>query len=95
MEPYKGLVDGFVLDTFVKGQKGGTGQTFDWAFAQEAKKHGLVILAGGLTPEDVEDAVRQVSPYGVDVSSGVETAPGIKDHDKIRRFVERVRACVP
>ena len=93
MEPYKGFVGGFVLDTYVKGQKGGTGKTFDWALAQEAKQYGPVILAGGLTPDDVDDAVQQVSPYGVDVSSGVEIAPGIKDHDKIRRFLERVRAC--
>lgn len=91
MEHYKGFVDGFVLDTYVKGEKGGTGKTFDWALAQEAKKHGPVILAGGLTPDDVGDAVKRVTPYGVDVSSGVETAPGIKDHDKMRRFVERIR----
>jgi phosphoribosylanthranilate isomerase len=93
MEHYKGFVDGFVLDTYVKGEKGGTGKTFDWALAQEAKKYGPVILAGGLTPDDVGDAVKRVTPYGVDVSSGVETAPGIKDHDKMRRFVERVRTC--
>lgn len=94
MEPYKDSVRGFVLDTYVKGQKGGTGKTFDWALAQEAKIYGPVIVAGGLTPDDVQDAVRQVKPYGVDVSSGVESAPGIKDHDKMRRFVERARrAC--
>jgi len=95
MEPYKDCVAGFVLDTYVKGQKGGTGKTFDWALAREAKIYGPVIVAGGLTPDDVQDAVRQVKPYAVDVSSGVESAPGIKDHDKMRRFVERVRFCFP
>jgi len=91
MGHYRGCVRGFVLDTYVKGQKGGTGKTFDWALAQEAKQHGPVILAGGLTPDDVQEAVRHLQPYGVDVSSGVESAPGIKDHDKMRRFVEQVR----
>ena len=91
MEPYKGCVGGFVLDTYVKGQKGGTGKTFDWSLAQEAKQYGPVILAGGLTPQDVERAIIQVNPYGVDISSGVESAPGVKDHGKMRHFVEQVK----
>lgn len=95
MKPYKGFVDGFVLDTYVKGQKGGTGKTFEWALAREAKAYGPVIVAGGLTPDDVQETVRQAEPYGVDVSSGVESAPGIKDHDRMRRFVEQVRAVGP
>lgn len=94
LAPYKQCVQGFVLDTYVKGQKGGTGQSFDWSLAREAKAYGPVILAGGLTPEDVDHAVASVKPYGVDVSSGVETAPGVKDHEKMRLFVERVRACL-
>lgn len=92
MAAYKDCVAGFVLDTYVKGQHGGTGKTFDWTLAKEAKQYGPVILSGGLTPEDVRQAIRLVSPHGVDVSSGVESAPGIKDHEKIRRFVAEARA---
>ncbi len=88
---YAGCVKGFVLDTYVRGQQGGTGKTFDWSLAQEANQFGPVIVAGGLTPEDVGKAIEVVKPYGVDVSSGVESAPGIKDHDKMRRFVEKVK----
>ena len=91
MEAYRGCVTGFVLDTYVKGQQGGTGKTFDWTLAKEARKHGPVILSGGLTPEIVREAISIVRPYGVDVSSGVESAPGIKDHEKMRRFVEQAR----
>lgn len=93
MKPYQGRVAGFVLDTYVKGTVGGTGKSFDWRLVEQAKEYGPVILAGGLTPEDVQEAIRVARPYGVDVSSGVETAPGIKDHDKMRRFVEQVRSC--
>ncbi len=91
MAAYKNCVTGFVLDTYVKGQQGGTGKTFDWTLAKEARKHGPVILSGGLTPEIVREAISIVRPYGVDVSSGVESAPGIKDHEKMRRFVEQAR----
>ncbi|MBW2037356.1 MAG: phosphoribosylanthranilate isomerase [Deltaproteobacteria bacterium] len=91
MAAYSGSVGGFVLDTYVKGQAGGTGKTFDWVIAREAKDYGPVILSGGLTPENVKEAVCTVDPYGVDISSGVESAPGIKDHLKMRRFVEQVR----
>ena len=91
MAAYKGCVAGFVLDTYVEGQHGGTGKTFDWALAKEAKQYGTVILSGGLTPEDVRQAIHLVSPHGVDVSSGVESAPGIKDHEKMRRFVAEAR----
>lgn len=89
MAVYKGCVNGFVLDTYVKGQQGGTGKAFDWTLAREAGKYGPVILSGGLTPENVREAIQAVCPHGVDVSSGVESRPGIKDHDKMRRFVEQ------
>jgi phosphoribosylanthranilate isomerase len=92
MAAYRDCVGGFVLDTYVQGQHGGTGKTFDWTLAREAKQYGPVILSGGLTPEDVKEAIHRVSPYGVDVSSGVESAPGIKDHEKMRRFVAEARA---
>jgi phosphoribosylanthranilate isomerase len=91
MAAYRDHVKGFVLDTYVERQKGGTGQTFDWALARQARAFGPVILAGGLTAQTVTEAINMAEPYGVDVSSGVESAPGIKDHDRMRLFVEAVR----
>jgi phosphoribosylanthranilate isomerase len=85
--------DAFLLDTEVEGRPGGTGKTFDWSLAAAAKKFGKpVFLAGGLTPQNVGDALRAVQPFGVDVSSGVESAPGKKDHQKMRDFVAAARA---
>jgi len=85
-------VDAWLLDSHVPGQRGGTGEKFNWDLACQAKELGRpVILAGGLTPENVADAVQQVWPFGVDVSSGVESAPGEKDAGLVRRFVEIVR----
>jgi phosphoribosylanthranilate isomerase len=89
MIPYK--VRAFVLDTYREGQLGGTGETFDWNLAVEAKKFGKIILAGGLTPENVGPAIEQVRPYGVDVSSGVEERIGKKDHSKLKRFIETAK----
>jgi phosphoribosylanthranilate isomerase len=85
-------VSAFILDTFRKDVQGGTGETFDWDIAVKAKKLGAVILSGGLTPENVVDAIRHVRPYGVDVSSGVEKNPGEKDPEKVRKFIELVRS---
>jgi phosphoribosylanthranilate isomerase len=85
--------DAFLLDTQVEGLPGGTGQTFDWSLAAAAKQFGKpVFLAGGLTPQNVADAIRAAQPFGVDVSSGVEAAPGKKDAQKMRDFVAAVRA---
>ena len=82
----------WLLDSFVPGKPGGTGATFNWEFAAQAVQGGgRVILAGGLTPENVARAVQQVRPFGVDVSSGVESAPGLKDPKKIRAFVQAAR----
>jgi phosphoribosylanthranilate isomerase len=90
---YKGRarVRGFLLDAFAETARGGTGRMADWQLAAEAAKTVPVILAGGLTPENVGEAIRRVRPYGVDVSSGVEASPGRKDHDKIRAFVRAAR----
>ena len=85
-------VSGFLLDTFSDDLHGGTGKTFDWNLALPAKKMGPVILAGGLTPRNILQAVRQVSPYGVDVCSGVEKSPGIKDLEKVRAFLKNIRS---
>jgi phosphoribosylanthranilate isomerase len=84
-------VRGFVLDACTDQAYGGTGQVVDWALAREAAQAATVVLAGGLTPENVGQALRAVQPYGVDVSSGVEVAPGKKDHEKVRAFLCAVR----
>ena len=82
---------GLLLDTYKAGVPGGTGEQFNWdrVPAHVADK---IILAGGLTPENVKDAVAQVHPYAVDVSGGVESAPGKKDTEKMARFIEAVRS---
>ena len=82
-------VDAYLLDTFIKGKAGGTGQTFDWRIAEGLGPR--IILAGGLTPNNIGAAITQVQPYGVDVSSGIEKSPGKKDTGKIYSFVDQVR----
>jgi len=85
--------DAFLLDAYSPGALGGTGEKFNWELAIEARKFGKpIFLAGGLTPENVGDAVKQVRPFAVDVSSGVESAPGKKDAAKVRAFIAAVRA---
>ncbi|HET9961833.1 MAG TPA: phosphoribosylanthranilate isomerase [Nitrospiraceae bacterium] len=84
-------VRGFVIDAFATGAYGGTGRLADWSLAAEAAKAASILLAGGLTPDNVGQAVAQVRPYGVDVSSGVEAAPGRKDHDKLQAFIKAAR----
>jgi phosphoribosylanthranilate isomerase len=89
---YKDKVSAFLLDTYTPEVFGGTGQIFNWDIAAEAKKFGKVILAGGLTPENIEKAVRLVHPYAVDVSSGVEAEKGKKNHKKMELFIERAKS---
>ena len=82
--PYKGLIDYALLDSGTGGQYGGTGQTFDWSLAAKASAIGIpLILAGGLSAENIREADEKVKPYAADLSSGVESAPGIKDKAKL------------
>ncbi|MBN2710891.1 MAG: phosphoribosylanthranilate isomerase [Planctomycetes bacterium] len=82
----------FLLDAYVPGVPGGTGETFDWGIALEAGRIGKVVLAGGLDPDNVGDAIRAARPWMVDVSGGIEKSRGIKDHGKMKAFVEAVRS---
>jgi phosphoribosylanthranilate isomerase len=84
-------VSAYLLDSYREGVRGGTGETFDWHLAVVAKTFGRIILAGGLNPENVAEAVKLVQPYGVDVAGGVEREKGIKDHGKLRKFITEVR----
>ncbi|VAW36934.1 Phosphoribosylanthranilate isomerase [hydrothermal vent metagenome] len=84
--------EAILLDTFVKGRPGGTGAAFDWSLLTGMDYAGGVILAGGLTPDNVEDALSHYSPLAVDVSSGVEAEPGKKDPAKVGAFIEKVRS---
>ena len=84
-------VQSYLFDTFSEEARGGTGRTFDWNLIRGAERYGQVILSGGLTPANVGEAIQAVRPYGVDVSSGVESTPGTKDHRRLKQFVEAVR----
>lgn len=88
--PYNEFVSGFLLDTYVKGTTGGTGKVFDWKIIQKLHLQLPVILAGGLHPDNVVSAVSTVHPFAIDINSGVESKPGVKDHDQLSLLVERV-----
>ena len=90
---YPDPVGAILLDTYHHDKLGGSGETFNWDMAARAKAltDRPIILAGGLTPENVQAALEAVRPYGVDVSSGVEASPRVKDHAKIRDFIRAVR----
>ena len=85
--------EAWLLDSYVAGQLGGTGARFNWDLATDAaRRHRSVILAGGLTPGNVAEAVHKVRPYALDVSSGVESAPGKKDPVKVRAFIAAAKS---
>jgi len=92
--PFQGAVQAFLLDTYKPGQVGGTGETFDWELARRAKEYGQIVLAGGLTSENVAQAIRAVQPQAVDTASGTEAAPGRKDPNKLRAFFKAARLAV-
>ena len=86
--------DAVLLDSFTRGQYGGTGRVHDWTISRQIREAVAplpVILAGGLKPRNVKEAVQTVQPYAVDVASGVELRPAVKDHEKIRAFVENAK----
>ena len=90
LDAYK-RADAILLDAYSRKARGGTGKTFDWQAARRAKGHGRIILAGGLTPENVGEAIRIARPYAVDVCSGVESRPGKKDARRMRSLVKAAK----
>lgn len=88
---YKGCVSGILLDTKVENVHGGTGKTFDWGLAIAAKEYDTpLILSGGINSQNVSKAIKMVNPYGVDICSGVEKEPGIKDYNKMQQLLELI-----
>lgn len=88
--PYNHCVDGFLLDTYVTGTKGGTGEVFDWSLIEKLELQRPILLAGGLTPGNIVQAITTVKPYAVDVNSGIESEPGIKDHKCLYKLMQLV-----
>ena len=84
-------VAAYLLDTAVPGMYGGTGRTFDWAVARRVSAAGRIILSGGISPGNAARAAAEAAPYAIDVSSGVESAPGIKERSKIRELFDSLR----
>ncbi len=91
IEPYLDHIDYLLFDTKIDGKWGGTGQTFDWNVLSEISNEKPFFLSGGLNPDNVDKAIQAVKPYAVDLSSGLEESPGLKDFDKIEQFFDRMR----
>lgn len=91
LESYRNTGAAILLDAFKSGVYGGTGTTFDWDVAVKAKLYGRIILAGGLTPQNAVEAVNQVQPYAIDVNSGIEAQPGVKDHHKLQELFTNLK----
>ncbi len=88
---YKGIVSGVLLDTKVENVYGGSGKTFDWGLAIEAKNYDTpLILSGGINVGNVEKAIKMVNPYAIDLSTGVEKEPGIKDYNKMQELIQKL-----
>ena len=88
---YKGIANGILLDTKVNNVSGGTGKTFDWGLAIEAKQYDTpLILSGGINAKNIEKAIKMVNPFAIDLSSGVEKEPGIKDYNKMNELINIV-----
>jgi phosphoribosylanthranilate isomerase len=92
VDAYADAVDAYLVDSRVEGASGGTGVAAPWRIVAERSYPRPLILAGGLMPANVAEAIRVVRPYGVDVSSGIEASPGVKDRDLMARFMEAVRS---
>lgn len=91
IDKYKGAVRAILLDTYQKGKAGGTGKTFDWSLAIKVKEIEIpIILAGGLSPENIQEAIATVKPYAVDVSSSIEEKPGKKNPDRMKALFEKI-----
>lgn len=88
--PYESCVDAFLLDTYVKGASGGTGLVFDWSIIDSLRLQRPVILAGGLSPENIAQAIAAVRPFAVDINSAIELQPGIKDHRRLQALMQVV-----
>lgn len=95
LRPYR-EVAAFLLDAEGRRSalRGGTGKTFDWKLARQASRYGRILLAGGLTLDNVAEAIHQARPYGVDVCTGVEKKPGRKDHARLREFIHRAKGAL-
>lgn len=91
LSSYLGFIDCLLFDTYVKGMDGGTGQSFDWRAITGLNLNVPMILAGGLNPGNVTEAIKSTRPYAIDINSGVEKSPGVKNHELLAQLVDKVR----